>query len=328
MISYFTGKLTKMTNLQSVTEDFLLHCRVEKHLSPKTIKAYTTDLQQFRSFIRSIFNIDEISLVNKQHIREYLASIETLKPKSVKRKIATIKALFNYLEFEDGIIVNPLRKMRIRIKEPHVLPAVMDIQEIMKIFKAGYQQKKSIANESSYGYEESIRNIAVLELLFSTGARVSEVAGLKIADINLQTGSVIIKGKGNKERVIQICNKESLTILKDYHSLCLGKIRDAGGYFLINRFKRPLSDQSIRNLVKRLVKKAGIKRRITPHTFRHSFATLLLEKDVDIKYIQSLLGHSSINTTQIYTHVNRKRQRQLLTTRHPRREFSMMIPTD
>lgn len=317
-----------MSTLQTTSDDFLLHCRVEKHLSPKTIKAYTTDLQQFTAFIRSGFTIDDISFVNKQHIREYMASIETLKPKSVKRKIATIKALFNYLEFEDRITINPLRKMRIRIKEPLVLPAVMDIQEIMKIFKVGYKQKGDIKNLSSYGYEESIRNIVVLELLFSTGARVSEVAGLKLADINLQTGAVIIKGKGNKERVIQVCNKESLTILKNYYSLCQEKIKDAGGYFLVNRFKRPLSDQSIRNLVKRLVSSAGIKRRITPHTFRHSFATLLLEKDVDIKYIQSLLGHSSINTTQIYTHVNRKRQRQLLTTRHPRREFSMMISTE
>jgi integrase/recombinase XerD len=326
--AYFPAKLTKMTNLQSVTQDFLLHSRVEKHLSPKTIKAYSTDLRQFTGFIRSTFGIDEISLVGKQQLREYLATIEQLKPKSVKRKIATIKALFNYLEFEDRITINPLRKMRIRIKEPHILPSVMDLQEVMKIFKVGYKQKEKNTNESSYSYEESVRNIAVLELLFSTGARVSEIACLKITDINLQTGLVIIKGKGNKERVIQICNKESITTLKNYQSLVMKKYNGADGHFLVNRFSRPLSDQSIRNLVKKLVFRAGIKRRITPHTFRHSFATLLLEKDVDIKYIQSLLGHSSINTTQIYTHVNRKRQRELLKNRHPRREFSMIDNSD
>ena len=313
-----------MNTLQSATEDFLAHCKYEKNLSEKTLKAYNTDLLQLKNFLTLTAHSQEITVINKNYLREYLASIASLKPKSIKRKIATIKALFNFLEFEDKILINPFRKMRIKIKEPLILPVVMDLQEVMKIFKAVYKYKNDINKQAGYTYLESVRNIAVLELLFSTGARVSEIAGLKTENINLFSGNIIIKGKGNKERVIQICNKESIAILKSYYSLFETKIKLAGGYFLINRFNKNLSDQSIRNMVIKMARKAGLLKHITPHIFRHSFATLLLEKDVDIKYIQSLLGHSSINTTQIYTHVNRKRQRHLLNTKHPRRDFSMI----
>lgn len=314
-----------MNTFQSTTEDFLVHCQFEKTLSPKTLKAYRTDLLQLTAFLTTLSPTLEVSGITKHHLREFLISIAFLKPKSIKRKVATVKAMFNYLEFEDKILVNPLRKMRIKIKEPKTLPSVMDLQEVVRIFKAGYSFKENAKDRTKYSYNESIRNLAVLELLFSTGARVSEIASLTTENINLHTGNVIIKGKGNKERVIQICNKESIMILKSYSLLFEAKIKASGGWFLINRFNKPLSDQSIRRIVKKIADKAGITKHITPHIFRHSFATLLLEKDVDIKYIQSLLGHSSINTTQIYTHVNRKRQRQILSTKHPRRDFSMHL---
>ena len=314
-----------MNNLELAKADFLAHCRFEKNLSAKTQRAYETDLRQLEEFL-SLRNLPlEVTEINKHHLREYLASIANLKPKSIKRKIATIKAVFNYLEFEDRIVSNPLRKMRIRIREARTLPTVMDLTEIMKIFKTAYKKRMGIRDVKGYAYREAMRNIAVLELLFSTGARVSEIAGLRTRDINLNTGNMIIMGKGSKERVIQVCNPESLSILKSYFSLFEEKIAVTNGYFLVNKFGNKLSDQSIRNMVKAMARKAEINKTVTPHMFRHSFATLLLEKDVDIKYIQSLLGHSSINTTQIYTHVNRKRQRHLLNTKHPRRDFSMIM---
>jgi integrase/recombinase XerD len=125
--------------------------------------------------------------------------------------------------------------------------------------------------------------------------------------------------------MIQICNKETILVLQQYHTLYSKKISKSGGYFLVNRLNGKLSDQSIRNMVKKIAVIAGIAKKITPHIFRHSFATLLLESDVDIKYIQSLLGHSSIVTTQIYTHVNNEKQKQILQTKHPRKEFSMIL---
>ncbi|MEJ0106602.1 MAG: tyrosine-type recombinase/integrase [Bacteroidota bacterium] len=298
---------------------------MKKNLSSKTQKAYKTDLVQLQTFLQARFAISEIGYITRNELREYLVSISLLKPKSIKRKIATMKALFNFLEFEDTILVNPFRKMRIKIKEERKLPEVMSIKEIAQILRKAYDRNIEIGVQKNHMYLESVRNTLVLELLFSTGGRVSEIANLRIGDINLESGSIHFRGKGNKERVLYVCNREAITLMKKYHILFAHKIDSAGGYFLINRFNKKLSDQSIRNIVKKIVKRAGITRRITPHTFRHSFATLLLEKEVDIRYIQSLLGHSSIVTTQLYTHVSRTKQKHILRTKHPRKDL-IMVP--
>ena len=230
--------------------------------------------------------------------------------------------MFNFLEFEDRILINPIRKTRIKIKEPKVLPKVMTLAEILKIMKCAYRKFDLMSSNKSHPYFESLRDVVILELLFSTGGRVSEIAELNEKQIDLKTGNLVLKGKGDKERVIQICSQETLNILKTYVEIAAEKIKKANGAFLINRFGKQLSDQSIRNMVRKFSVKAKINRNITPHVFRHTFATLLLEKDVDIKYIQSLLGHSSIMTTQLYTHVNRRKQRKILTTKHPRMGIS------
>lgn len=314
-----------MNSFKVTITDFINHCKFEKNLSEKTIKAYSIDLAQFSAFLLEKNFESEISKITKLELRAYLEVISPLKPKTIKRKIATLKATFNFLEYEDRIVINPFRKMRIKITEAKVLPKVMDIKEITKIFKSAYQNKSTFLDESSFSFLSSLRDIAVIELLFATGARVSEIANLKTENINLNSGIITIKGKGNKERIIQICNSETIGILKEYYRNFKQKIQNSGGNFLINRLGNKISDQSIRGIVRNLTKNAKINRNITPHVFRHSFATLLLEKDVDIKYIQSLLGHSTIMTTQIYTHVNRKKQRQIIKTKHPRRDFSMLI---
>ena len=233
--------------------------------------------------------------------------------------------MFNFLEFEDKINSNPLRKMRIKIKERNGLPKVMDIREIRKIFNSAYEENSKFRNSSAFAFFETLRNIVVIELLFATGARVSEIANLKIENIEIPSGIITIKGKGNKERIIQVCNYETLKILKDYQKIYIDRINNSGGFLLVNRLGKKLSDQSIRMIVKKLASKAKLQKHITPHVFRHTFATLLLEKDVDIKYIQSLLGHSSIMTTQIYTHVNHAKQKRILRTKHPRKDFSMLV---
>lgn len=314
-----------MNTIQNNFKEFINHCKYEKNLSEKTIKAYSIDIAQLVKFIIEKDFSMEIEKITKAEIREYLEVISCLKPKSIKRKIATMKAMFNFLEFEDKILINPFRKMRIKIQEPKRLPKVMEIRDVNAIFKSAYSNNASNKDSTTYSYLESLRNIVVIELLFATGARVSEIANLKKEDIDFYSGTVSIKGKGDKERNIQICNKETIKILKEYYKLFKTKIKNAGDYFLVNRLGNKLSDQSIRGIVKELSNKAKIQKHITPHVFRHTLATLLLEKDVDIKYIQSILGHSSIMTTQIYTHVNRKKQRQILTTKHPRKDFSMQF---
>lgn len=309
-----------MYTLQSAIKDFLNHCTFEKNLSNKTIKAYKTDLIQFAKFLISKKYSLEVTDITKIELQQYIEYIAFLKAKSRKRKIASIKAMLNYLEFDDKIIINPMRKVRIKIKEPFRLPRCLTIQEISDIFKAAYKELTK-ESENTYLHQTALRNLAVIELLFATGARVSEIANLKDEDIDLISGKVNIKGKGNKERIVLISNNDSLQILTKYKQTFKEKIVAINNFFFINRLAKRLSDQSIRGIVKKLSKKACIKKNVTPHVFRHSFATLLLENDVDIKYIQILLGHSSIITTQIYTHVNNHKINQILKLKHPRKDF-------
>lgn len=298
--------------------DFLSHCRIEKNLSNKTITAYQTDLLQFKNFIISRNYSQNLCNLSRVEMRAYIESLSKLKPKSIKRKIASTKAMFNYLEYQEQIIINPFRKMRISIKDTKELPSVMDIQEISKIFQSAYNILKHFDDESCFGYRQALIKIVVLELLFATGARVSEISNLRNEHINLKSGTILIMGKGRKERILQICNHDSIKILCHYSELFKEDMLKTG-FFLVNRVGQKLSDQSIRILVKKTAISVAIQKNITPHVFRHSFATLLLEQDVDIKYIQSMLGHSSITTTQIYTHVNKEKQRQILLEKHPRK---------
>ncbi len=312
-----------MYTIQDATRDFISHCRFEKNLSLKTIKSYSIDLRQLTDFLMERKYPLKLPRITKTELREFLESISSLKPKSIKRKVATIKAMYNFLEFEDKISANPLRKMHIKIKEPRELPRVMDLKEISEILKVAYGQNQRVKLPESYAYFQTLRDVVVVELLFATGARVSEIANLKVEDVNITTGAVKIRGKGDKERIIQVCHKETLEALKRYYNVFSARMGHAGNFFLTNRLGKKLSEQSIRIIVRNLCRQASISRRITPHVFRHSFATLLLERDVDIKYIQLLLGHSSIMTTQIYTHVNREKQKRILETKHPRKELSM-----
>jgi integrase/recombinase XerD len=312
-----------METIQEAIKAFLAHCQYEKNLDPKTLKAYGIDLKQLKAFLIEKGYSTGILEVNKAALRDYIQSLAGVKPKTVKRKIASTKALFNFLEFEDEIPVSPFRKMKIQIREPKSLPNVMNIQEVGKIIQSTYRGNISEEKEK-YAYAEKLRNIAVIELLFATGTRVSELSHLKAESVDLQTGQIKVRGKGNKERIIQVCNRDTLSALRNYHRCFKEKMPLCGGYFFVNRFNRRLSEQSVRFLVKKQAKRAGLEKRITPHAFRHSFATLLLEEDVDIKYIQHLLGHSSIVTTQIYTHVNREKQKQIL-RKHPRRSIRVNL---
>lgn len=310
-----------MIKLDECTTQFLDYCQYEKNLSPLTLKAYKLDLKQFEHFIiRNDYSLF-IEDLDKSCMKKYLQHLlKTKKAKTTKRKIATVKALFNYLEFEDIIELNPFRKMRIRIKEEFRLPKVLSISEIKIILEAAYLRKNNKNKNQHLTYKTVIRDISILELLFATGMRVSELCSLRRDEIDIENGNIKITGKGRKERIIQICNDEILTILNEYNALFhngnTGEI-----YFFLNRDNNRLSEQSVRFMIRKYVNLAQIKKTITPHMFRHTFATLLLEEGVDIRYIQHLLGHSTLNTTQIYTHVTRHKQKEILATMHPRRNF-------
>jgi len=304
--------------IQKALDDFIFHCKFEKHLSNKTLKAYTIDLGQFKHFMDTSLNVSEIMLVGKNELKQYIQFISDFKPKTIKRKIASTKAMFNFMEFEELIQVNPFRKVRISIKEPKVLPRVMTLQEASSLFSVVYQELGEYANKKDgYGYKEKIRDVAVVELLFGTGVRVSELCSVHYSDFGSNFSSIRVNGKGNKERTIQISNDATKKALQNYYNL-FSEIIETKQYFFINRLSNRLSEQSVRLMIRKYKEESNLTKRITPHVFRHSFATLLLEQDVDIKYIQNLLGHSSIMTTQIYTHVSTEKQSEILQNKNPR----------
>lgn len=171
-----------------------------------------------------------------------------------------------------------------------------------------------------YQKKNALRDAAVTELLFSTGIRISELCSLGMNDVNLYDGTILIYGKGDKERRLQIGNGDVIAILKEYKKEYLSEIQNCK-HFFANQARRTLSDQTVRRMINKYVSLAAIELHITPHMFRHTFATSLLEAGVDIRYIQEMLGHSSINITEIYTHVALSKQKDILTTKHPRKDF-------
>lgn len=303
----------KTKSIATAIEEFLWHCRFERNLDNKTIKAYHVDLVQFANIIGKNYAFKNIA---KLEIKKYLQSITHFRHKTIKRKLASLRAMLNYFECEEESYINPMRKMQIRMRENVRLPTVMNLNELREILCTVH---KAIIPNTSYSTKTSIRNIAVIELLFATGMRVSELCNLQNKDIDITQGTIRIIGKGNKERVIYVCQSETISALIQW--INAKSDNNAECSFFTNRLNRPLSPQSVRHLVHNLVVQAGLKKHITPHTFRHTLATLLLEEDVDIRYIQSILGHSSISTTQIYTHVNLSKQRQIFQVKHPRRHI-------
>ncbi|MCT7538218.1 tyrosine-type recombinase/integrase [Aliarcobacter butzleri] len=307
--------------LQKAVEKFRFHCIYEKNLSSKTIRAYDIDINQF---LEKFVNY-KINQINKFDLKDYVENlfINSYKIKTIKRKIAVLKAFFNYLEFDEIVEVNPFRKLKLSLKEPKLLPKTLELSEIKRVLKYLYSLKNSYFDKTSFSYKLLIRDIVSIEILFSTGIRVSELSNLKKNEINIKQGIVKIFGKGSKERIIQICDKEVLNLLKEY-SILFNLNSNPNNHFLLNRLNNNFSEQSIRAMIHKYEQKLGL-RQITPHMFRHSFATLLLEEGVDVRYIQNMLGHSSISTTQIYTKVNTKHQRKLLSSKHPRRTFSLSL---
>lgn len=301
-------------------QSFLFHCQYEKNLSPKTLKAYSIDLRQFRERLEGTNGAAEIAAVDKAALRDYIQSLFSGNAeKTIKRKVATLKAFFHHLEREDAIAVNPFRKMDVRIKETRRLPRTVGLADLNRLFKHLYDRKRSLEDRESPAYRRLVRDIAVLELLFATGARVSEVCSLKADDMDLRRGDVRILGKGGRERIIQLCEKETVAVIKEHLSFCLSD--EWGSPLFQSRAGGNLSAQSVRAMLKRYAAEVGLELKLTPHVLRHSVATLLLEEGVDIRYIQQLLGHRSISTTQIYTEVRATQQRQVLSSKHPRRRI-------
>ncbi|MDE5977843.1 MAG: tyrosine-type recombinase/integrase [Turicibacter sp.] len=306
-----------MNNLQTLIENYLKYCQYQKRLDNKTLKAYRINLCQFSSCVPT-GEVDSITTIT---LESYIAKLnQKCKPKTVRRKLAAIKSLFHYLEYKDIIDKNPFNKMHLKFREPVILPKTIPLHTVETLLSTIYKQRTDA--DTDYQRKNALRDAAVIELLFSTGIRISELCSLKTENVNLYDRSILIYGKGSKERIVQIGNDDVIRILEDYKSTFLPQIQKCN-YFFVNQNYCVMSDQSIRRMINKYASLAAIELHITPHMFRHTFATSLLEADVDIRYIQEMLGHSSINITEIYTHVAMSKQRDILIAKHPRKGFNI-----
>ncbi len=281
-------------------KEFLKYIVHQKGYSSYTQKSYCIDLKQFLSFL----NLTNKTEITKESFSEYMYELYHKKysPASIERKIACFCSFSKFLLKRGYIKYNPFLNVKYP-KKPEKLPNFLTEQEVEKILS-------SINTDNFIG----IRDRTILELLYSSGFRCGELTQLRINDINIANETVKIKGKGGKERIVPV-GSYALKFLLDYLN---ERARFSKSPFLfINKKGARISDRQVERLVKKYGKKAGIIKNITPHTFRHTFATHLLDRGADLRFVQELLGHSNLSTTQIYTHLTVGRMKELYDKYHP-----------
>lgn len=282
--------------------DFLNHLKNERNYSPHTICNYRWDLTFLSEFLKNK-NIDRLTA------REYLLELEKKKysRRSIARKLSAARSFFRYLLREKKAKANPFQNL-LTPKLPKKLPNFLYPEEMTDLFKA-------IDTASAVGTRDS----AILELLYGTGMRVTEIARMNLSDLDRSEGEIRVFGKGAKERIV-LFGSHADRALKDYldnarPDLLKGIKTNA---FFVGRRASRLTPRHIERIIRFYAKKAGIQKKVTPHTLRHSFATHLLEGGADLRMVQELLGHVSLSTTQVYTHITKERLKQVYDLAHPR----------
>jgi len=297
-------------NWDKLSQQFANYLKLERALSDNSVQAYVRDVAKLKQFI-DISNLDITpQKVTTEIIQDFLKHIGDLglSAYSQSRMLSGIKSFYAFLEYEEIITDNPA----LLIDSPRLgrkLPEVLNVNEIEQIFEAIDHSKP-----------EGQRNRAMLEVLYSSGLRVSELINLKLNNIYFDIGFLRILGKGNKERLVPI-GKSALKYLEIYINDIRPQINKKPGFenfAFLNRRGKGLTRVMIFTIIKELAQKAGIHKQVSPHTFRHSFATHLVEGGADLRAVQEMLGHESITTTEVYTHLDREYLKQIIQEFHPR----------
>ncbi len=287
--------------------DFRYHLQTDKRLSPNTVSAYLIDLNGYGKFLKEYQKIQDITMVDEEHINRYIASLKRrdMSKRTISRKIIAIKEFHHFL-FSEGISNSDPAKNIDSPKPSKPLPVVLTKEEIARMLD-------SISTDTPLG----LRNKAMMETLYASGLRISELCGLKTSDIHLREKYIVVVGKGNKERMVPLGDM-AISSLRRYIEKGrpqLSKMHD--GTLFYNYQGRPISRIALYKYIVKLAKENGITKEISPHTIRHSFATHLLEGGTDLRMVQELLGHEDISTTQIYTHIDRARLKEMYQNTHP-----------
>lgn len=297
-----------MMSLCRHVDGYLNFLAVEKRVSLNTLEAYSRDLNRYIDFVEQA-GIMDIRDTSSDMIISFLGNLKRtgLATTSINRSLAALRGLYKYLLAENVLDENPVAPIELA-KVWMRLPDTLSRDEMALLLKQP-GMKTPLA----------MRDTAMLELLYATGTRVSELVSLKMGNINWQAGYLIVVGKGNKERVVPI-GQTALDCLNRYVAEARNKLTRKGSIntLFVNRSGEGLTRQGFWKIVKKYVRKAGLQKKVYPHTFRHSFATHLLEGGADLRSVQVMLGHADISTTQIYTHVTRERLREIHRRYHPR----------
>ena len=289
-------------------DQFLHYLTVEKGLSRNTIEAYGHDLDRFLGYLKEM-GIEDLARVGKFDVRAFLLVLkkQDLSTRTVARNLAVLRTFFRFLIQEGILKANPVEELE-SPKMGRTLPEILTLREVERLLE-----------EPKVGTSLGVRDRAMLEMLYAAGMRVSELVELPLNQVNLEGGYVLLYGKGSKERVVPI-GQEALKWVTLYLKTVRGKLtREKESPFLfLNRSGKAMSRQRFWQSIKAYGLKAGIRKRITPHLLRHSFASHLLEGGADLRSVQMMLGHSDISTTQIYTHVTGERLKKTHQRHHPR----------
>lgn len=289
-------------------DSFYNYLAVIKGLSDNTLESYVRDCRNFINFIENS-GVREINEVSHIHIIEYLSNLKTktFKSKTIARSIVSLKQYFKYLLLEKIITSDPTSN----IKSPRMsmtLPEVLNLNDIERLLSC-----------PDLTTNTGIRDATMLEVLYGTGIRVSELINIRLNDLNLELGYLLVRGKGSKERIVPL-GKIAIKKIQDYtnnfrQDILKDKLSD---YLFINRSGGKMTRQGFWKILKSYALKSGITKSITPHTIRHTFASHLLDRGADLRTIQLLLGHSDISSTQIYTHIDTKKLKEIHSLYHPR----------
>ena len=294
---------------EALVESFLNYLIVECGLADNTIKGYKGDLRNFSNYLHST-GIKHFQDLRAKMIVDFIENEKQrgLSENSISRCLVTVKMLYKYLLMEGQISVNPMSAVS-TLKLQKYLPEVLHYNAVEEMLQAPDCNNKL-----------GIRDKAMLELMYATGARVSEVASIKVSWINFDYGFIRCQGKGSKQRIVPMGSEASKAIRRYLQEVRpqLLKIEDDEPLLFLSRTGKKLRRENIWSLVKKYAMKAGIRSNISPHTLRHSFATHLLEGGADLRSVQEMLGHSNISTTQIYTHIDRKHLKTTHQKFHPR----------
>jgi site-specific recombinase XerD len=305
---------------RELVERFLRVLRVDRNLSENTLSAYESDLRDLGTNLSG----GSMAAVSTEELRGYLEQLRErgLSPATIRRRLSTIRSFYTFLRREGIVERSPTEKLRGNVEVESRVPKVMSRAQVENLLDTAGREVRRHEDSSGFQRTLAVRNRAIVEVLFATGIRTGELVGMDMGDVDFDRGTVSVSGKGRKQRQLYFSAAGVTNALSEWIEE-RSRLNPSGSALVLNRYGDRLCPQSVRRVFSDLLEEADLPDDFTPHTLRHSMATFLLENGADIRAVQEILGHASIQTTEIYLHVSGRRQRTVLREFNERNRFSV-----